>query len=657
MNEVMASATFIAGAIVVVLLTLPLVRTAQRRFGAIRTFIVAITIQATAIVLFADPRAAIVGPLVYCLFLLSNSAAAASLNGARAAEVEHDHQGLLNMALLTVGMIGFIGGVVLAAGLLGPLGFGVVLALIGVGHGRDRRRLPPAARRRHDRRSTSSSAAPPSTPATRRRSRATSASRTAPISLVTRWHKDSPPPEAREVVDGRGLMLCPGFIDLHTHSALRSFDDPLLTPKLAQGFTTEVINPDGLAPAPGRARAAARSARRTCGRSKAAARRHGPGRRSRSTSTRSTPRGPRSRSSPRSATAPCATSCSAAAGSSRPPRACARCGARCASASRPARACSRSGSSTCPGAYAATDELVAVAEEAAAFGVPLVPHVRNEGNGLLEAVAEMIDVARRSGAPLHLSHLKSLADESLIEPLLELLESAADRARRHVRPVPLRRGQHPAREHPARLGAGGRRGRHAADDRQPRRPAPHRARDRATGCRAGRTSSARSGRSRSRSRTRRAPNEDAVGRTLARDRRRARQRSGRDRARPDERVGARRDDGAPLRLRRRGADDRAPSAPARRLRRHLRRRGRIRASTPRRPASSAASRSGTGCCRSRRRSRGSPPAPPTGSGSPTGAASPSASGPTSSCSTLRATSTRRPMPIRRGHPRASRASG
>ena len=133
MNEVMASVTFIAGAVVVVLLTLPVVRTAQRRFGAVRTFTVAITIQATAIVLFADPRGAIIGPLVYCIFLLANSAAAASLNGARATEVEHDHQGLLNMALLTVGMIGFIAGVVLAAGLLGPLGFGVVLALIGVG--------------------------------------------------------------------------------------------------------------------------------------------------------------------------------------------------------------------------------------------------------------------------------------------------------------------------------------------------------------------------------------------------------------------------------------------------------------------------------------------------------------------------------------------
>src|SRR6185436_11741611 len=66
-----------------------------------------------------------------------------------------------------------------------------------------------------------------------------------------------------------------------------------------------------------------------------------------------------------------------------------------------------------PGAYAATDELVALAEVAAEFDAPLVPHVRNEGDGVLEAVGEMLDVARRSGAPLHLSHLKSLADERL----------------------------------------------------------------------------------------------------------------------------------------------------------------------------------------------------------------------------------------------------
>ena len=56
-----------------------------------------------------------------------------------------------------------------------------------------------------------------------------------------------------DVVEAGGMLLLPGFIDLHAHSALRPFTHPLLEPKVAQGFTTEVINPDGLAPAPVRA--------------------------------------------------------------------------------------------------------------------------------------------------------------------------------------------------------------------------------------------------------------------------------------------------------------------------------------------------------------------------------------------------------------------
>jgi N-acyl-D-amino-acid deacylase len=77
-----------------------------------------------------------------------------------------------------------------------------------------------------------------------------------------------------------------------------------------------------------------------------------------------------------------------------------------------------------PGAFAQTEELVELAEEAAPFGAPLVPHVRNEANGVLEAVGEMVEVARRSGAPLHLSHLKVVRNPDLVEPLLELLERA-----------------------------------------------------------------------------------------------------------------------------------------------------------------------------------------------------------------------------------------
>jgi N-acyl-D-aspartate/D-glutamate deacylase len=125
--------------------------------------------------------------------------------------------------------------------------------------------------------------------------------RGAEIVLVTQCHKDSPRPAAHTVVDGRGLLLSPGFIDLHTHSALVSFDDPFLTPKLAQGFTTEVINPDGLSPAPvAPERRAQRQAICACSREEA--RTAGRGRPWRSTWTRSTRRARRSRSCRRSGT-------------------------------------------------------------------------------------------------------------------------------------------------------------------------------------------------------------------------------------------------------------------------------------------------------------------------------------------------------------------
>lgn len=72
------------------------------------------------------------GARPYGVFLLSNSSAA-SLGGVRPAEVAHEHQRMLNLVIETLGLAGFLVGVILVAGLLGPLGFGVVLALIGVG--------------------------------------------------------------------------------------------------------------------------------------------------------------------------------------------------------------------------------------------------------------------------------------------------------------------------------------------------------------------------------------------------------------------------------------------------------------------------------------------------------------------------------------------
>lgn len=133
MGELQASATFIAGAVAVVTLTLPVVRAMQRRLGAITTFVAATVVQGVSVLFLAEARTAIVAPLLYCVFLLTNSTAAASLGGARAATVAHEHQGMLNLTVGTIGLVGFLLGIVLVAGLLGPLGFSAVLVLTGAG--------------------------------------------------------------------------------------------------------------------------------------------------------------------------------------------------------------------------------------------------------------------------------------------------------------------------------------------------------------------------------------------------------------------------------------------------------------------------------------------------------------------------------------------
>jgi N-acyl-D-amino-acid deacylase len=56
--------------------------------------------------------------------------------------------------------------------------------------------------------------------------------------------------DASRVIDGDGLVVCPGFIDLHAHSDLQLFVDPSHAPKVRQGITTEVIGQDGLSYAP-----------------------------------------------------------------------------------------------------------------------------------------------------------------------------------------------------------------------------------------------------------------------------------------------------------------------------------------------------------------------------------------------------------------------
>ena len=59
-----------------------------------------------------------------------------------------------------------------------------------------------------------------------------------------------------------------------------------------------------------------------------------------------------------------------------------------------------------PACYAAAEELVALAEVAAEYDGLYISHIRNEGDRLLEAIDELVSVARRTGIAAEIYHLK-----------------------------------------------------------------------------------------------------------------------------------------------------------------------------------------------------------------------------------------------------------
>ncbi|MFI7339870.1 amidohydrolase family protein [Streptomyces sp. NPDC050085] len=61
---------------------------------------------------------------------------------------------------------------------------------------------------------------------------------------------EGPRPTGTRVLDGEGLAVSPGFIDMHAHSDLALLRDPDHSAKAAQGVTLEVLGQDGLSYAP-----------------------------------------------------------------------------------------------------------------------------------------------------------------------------------------------------------------------------------------------------------------------------------------------------------------------------------------------------------------------------------------------------------------------
>ena len=79
-----------------------------------------------------------------------------------------------------------------------------------------------------------------------------------------------------------------------------------------------------------------------------------------------------------------------------------------------------------PDMYATTDELIAMSRVAAKYGGMYISHVRNEGDGLIEAVEELIRISRESGHRLEIYHLKAGGEGNWdkIDRVISMIESA-----------------------------------------------------------------------------------------------------------------------------------------------------------------------------------------------------------------------------------------
>ncbi|MEJ1963665.1 MAG: amidohydrolase family protein [Gammaproteobacteria bacterium] len=79
-----------------------------------------------------------------------------------------------------------------------------------------------------------------------------------------------------------------------------------------------------------------------------------------------------------------------------------------------------------PNIYAKTPELLALARESARCGGMYIAHIRAEGDRVLEAVQETIDIARASGAPAEIYHLKveGTANWDKLDAVIAKIEAA-----------------------------------------------------------------------------------------------------------------------------------------------------------------------------------------------------------------------------------------
>jgi N-acyl-D-amino-acid deacylase len=208
---------------------------------------------------------------------------------------------------------------------------------------------------------------------------------------------------ARRTIDADGLYVCPGFVDMHTHSDLALLAQPTWECKVMQGVTLEVLGQDGLGLAPVTDETREVLHGQLMGW-------NGPGagvRRDWHTMAEYLDRFDGKVTPNVAALVGHGTVRMAVIGledRAPTPSELARMRHLVAEAMRDGAVGLSAGLTYSPGMYGTDDEVVALCEAVHPYGGYYQPHHRNYGSRALEGYAASLDIGRRAGVPVHLTH-------------------------------------------------------------------------------------------------------------------------------------------------------------------------------------------------------------------------------------------------------------
>jgi N-acyl-D-amino-acid deacylase len=232
--------------------------------------------------------------------------------------------------------------------------------------------------------------------------------------------------QARVTIDARGCIVCPGFIDMHSHADLALLTGRDMDGRLRQGITTEVLGQDGLSYAPASGDNLDAWRRYLVGLDgdapDSAWKWHTVGEYLDQLEGRA--------SNAVYLIAHGAVRVEAMGWEARPAGKDELAAMR--SLVRQGLAEGAAGLATgltyVPCAHATTDEVVALCQEVGEVGGLYVTHLRSYGELLLAAIDEAIEIGRRSGAGVHISHLRmtSPANWGLSSAVLAKIDRARE---------------------------------------------------------------------------------------------------------------------------------------------------------------------------------------------------------------------------------------